>query len=154
MGGVLLLSVFALANCGRKGSPRPPEENAPSAVQYLSARGAVRTVSLSWQAPLATASGGQLKDIASFVIQRRDVVGEETNNFEDVGVLSLEPETKLKDRRFTFEDPSVVPGRKYDYIVFGRQGDGLNGETNKIIRVSFRGETSTVETIEPETATR
>jgi len=143
----ILTLVFGLSSCGRKGAPKPPEENAPLAVQFLSASGRVNAVVLSWTAPQETASGSEIKDkdISSFVIQRRDVVGEKTGHFEDVGVVQVDPSAPLKNKQFSFLDTAVEPGRVYEYLVFATREDGLEGETDKILRITFRGQTSTIE---------
>lgn len=140
-----LMSAPILSGCGRKGAPKPPEENAPLSVQFLSASGQVNAVVLKWTAPKETASGAELKDLANFVIQRRDVVGEKTGSFEDVGVVQVDKTLPLKNRQFSFADTAVQPGRTYEYLIFGTMDDGLEGESDKILRITFRGQTSTVE---------
>ena len=151
-----LLLLTGVVGCGRKGAPHPPEESAPGSVQNLSAKGAVDGLVLSWQTPLENSSGETVKNIGSYVIQRRDVFGKETNRYEDVGIVELDAETvaKAKNKQFTFLDNSVAIGRRYDYIVYARTDDGLDGESNITLRTTFRGETSVVETLAPEAATK
>jgi len=152
----VLLLFAGVLSCGRKGAPHPPEENAPGAVQNLGGKGAVDGILLSWQAPLENSSGENVKNLGSFVIQRRDVLGNETNRFEDVGIVELDPEAlgNLKKKQFTFLDNSPAIGRRYDYIVFARTDDGLDGETNRTLRTTFRGETSIVESLAPESTSK
>ena len=51
----LLVLLFALlcaaGGCGKKNSPRPPEDFAPGSVRYLTAEGKLEAVVLMWQAP-------------------------------------------------------------------------------------------------------
>lgn len=142
---VPMLLFVIVVGCGRKGAPKPPEENAPSSVQFLTASGQVNAVVLSWTAPQETASGSELSDVESFVVQRRDVVGDKTGKFEDVGVVKVEPGTMMKKKQFSFSDSSIQPGHVYDYSVYAVRADGLEGETDKILRITFRGQTSTIE---------
>ena len=68
----LTLLTLAFA-CGKKGDPRAPELAIPRTVTNLSARSAPAGIALTWSRPTEYVDGSELKDLASFVIFRKEV---------------------------------------------------------------------------------
>ena len=166
---LLMFIALPLLNCGKKGDPRPPEATAPDAVRYLSAEGRVDGIILSWQAPEATGSGEDLPDLAGFRIQRSDYEEDERPDFEDIGEILVsateelsageggegltsgavsKPKTPVEQNvRYTFRDPEVQPGRRYEYVVLPFNERGVEGEFTQVLRIRFTGESSLIENL-------
>ncbi|MCB0322209.1 MAG: hypothetical protein KDD69_01515 [Bdellovibrionales bacterium] len=146
--GVLALAV-ALQACGKKAGPRPPEALAPAPVQFLAAKGAVDAVVLSWQPPKETASGEDLVDLAGYVVKRSAYSKDEEADFEDIAevpVPTVEPGAVPQSRGIAFRDDTVQPGKAYEYAVVGVNESGVEGGSTSVVRVTFIGESSVIET--------
>lgn len=148
------LSVL-LAACGKKGPPRPPEAIAPDPIEFFEARGTVDGVQLRWQAPQRDASGEPLTDLAGFVVQRNRYSKERSPDFEEIALIEVRPEDgeeqapSRKPVSYAYEDSDVQPGSQYEYMVLPINDDGVEGRPASVLRVTFIGEASVVETFAP-----
>ena len=70
---LVLMLVVAASACGRKGEPRAPELATPKLITNLTARSTAAGVALSWNRPTEYVDGSELKDLASFVIFRKEI---------------------------------------------------------------------------------
>src|ERR1044071_4728836 len=68
----LILTLIAVS-CGKKADPRAPELAAPEPITNLSAKTAPEGVVLTWSRPTQYVDGSAIKDLASFVIFRKEV---------------------------------------------------------------------------------
>ena len=158
---LIILCFGAVIGCGRKGAPRPPEESAPRSVLYLTAKGETGALVISWQAPDQTTSGDRLSVFARFIVRRTEGLEGRSGRSIDVGIVKPEDAIAAPAvagrrgvKQFMFRDTAVQPGRKYDYLVIAENTDEVEGEADSILRVSFAGESSTIETVSPEAEPR
>ena len=145
---VCLVVALLLISCGRKGSPKPPEEFAPSPVKYLSARGTVNSVVLTWESPVTDASGEDLEDLAGFVVKRNIYDEEEDPDFDEIAEIEVrlsEEAVEQPQSQYSFSDGAVEAGQVYDYMVLPVNEDGVDGVAGTVLRVTFIGESSRVE---------
>lgn len=70
---VLALVLAAAWACGKKGDPRAPELATPKTITDLAARSAPSGIILTWDRPTEYVDGTALKDLASFVIFRKEI---------------------------------------------------------------------------------
>src|SRR5512141_2518212 len=70
---LVLMLVVAGSACGKKGDPRAPELVTPKLITNLAARSTADGVALTWNRPTEYVDGSALKDLASFVIFRKEI---------------------------------------------------------------------------------
>ena len=70
---IVTMLVALVSACGKKGDPRAPELAAPRTITNLTARSEPKGVALIWSRPTEYVDGSALKDLASFVIFRKEV---------------------------------------------------------------------------------
>ena len=70
---IVTMLVALVSACGKKGDPRAPELAAPRTITNLTARSEPKGVALTWSRPTEYVDGSALKDLASFVIFRKEV---------------------------------------------------------------------------------
>src|SRR5204862_262632 len=70
---VAIVWLAAGSACGKKGDPRAPELATPKVITNLSARVDQTGVVLTWSRPTEYVDGTALKDLAGFVIFRKDI---------------------------------------------------------------------------------
>ena len=68
----LILAVAGMG-CGKKGAPRAPELVTPKTITNLAARSGPNSIILTWNPLTEYVDGSSLKDLASFVIFRKEV---------------------------------------------------------------------------------
>jgi hypothetical protein len=68
-----LMVVVAGLGCGKKGELRAPELATPKTITNLTARSGPNSNILTWNRPIEYVDGTPLKDLASFVIFRKEV---------------------------------------------------------------------------------
>ena len=134
--GDWLLVVVASA-CGKKGDPRAPELATPKLITNLAARPAADGVVLTWNRPTEYVDGSELKDLASFVIFRKEI------SQELPGLPGAVPATDDGVRRgpgeiratktVSFRRPEVRANTIYRYRVSSQLFDGsLSGPSNEV----------------------
>src|SRR5678809_905262 len=71
---LLVITLVVAANaCGKKSDPRAPELATPKLITNLAAKSSADGVALTWNRPTEYVDGSALKDLASFVIFRKEV---------------------------------------------------------------------------------
>src|SRR6478672_1571453 len=70
---IILLVAAMISGCGKKGELRAPELAAPKPITNLTARVAGNAIALTWSRPTEYIDGKEMKDLASFVIFRKEV---------------------------------------------------------------------------------
>ena len=68
-----VMLIVAGNGCGRKGDPGAPELATPKLITNLAARSNADGVALTWNRPTEYVDGSELKDLASFVIFRKEI---------------------------------------------------------------------------------
>ena len=72
--GVLLgIAILSLSACGKKGDPRAPELAVPETIKDLKVQAEGRGIALTWSRPARYVDGKDLRDLAGFVIFRKEL---------------------------------------------------------------------------------
>ena len=86
--GLIFLLAFCLpffaAACGRVGNIRPPEATAPAPVKFFTIEGKLEGVLLKWQSPTENATGGSLKGLEKYLVQRSDYIKGDVPDFATI----------------------------------------------------------------------
>jgi hypothetical protein len=123
--------------CGKKGDPRAPELATPETIRDLRARAEDRGISLTWTRPTRYVDGKELRDLAGFVIFRKDV----SKSCPDCPVpyrqraeVNVEDQEKFaKKKEYRFVDQELTPQTAYRYRVFSKLFDGsLSNPSNEV----------------------
>jgi hypothetical protein len=124
---LLALLIAALTPaCGKKGDPRAPEFVAPKPITNLSARPAPNGVTLMWNRPTEYMDGKEIKDLASFVIFRKEV----SQSCLDCPVPYRQLTTV---KQYRFDDREVRSKAIYRYRVSAQLVDGsLSAPSNEV----------------------
>lgn len=132
----ILLSVFASA-CGKKGDPLAPELVAPKTITNLASRPGPNSVILTWSRPTEYVDGRELKDLASFVIFRKEVSPSCPDcpvPYRQLTTLYVEDRDKfVKQKQYRFDDQELRPKATYRYRVASQLLDGsLSAPSNEV----------------------
>ncbi len=145
---LIITPVLFTISCGRKGSPKPPEESSPASVRFFQLSAKSKSVITKFQAPLETAGGDELIDLSSFSIRKRLVGKDASSYYEEIAVLDFDPEIhSQKDTWFEYEDTDVKLGSQYEYIVLPKDYSGYKGLPPFRLRVTFVGEGTVIENL-------
>jgi hypothetical protein len=130
----LLMLAFA---CGKKGDPRPPELGIPTTISNLSARSGPTGIALTWSRPTEYVDGTELKDLASFVIFRKEVSQTCPDcpvPYRQLTIVNVEDQQKfVKRKQYRYDDQEVRPKAIYRYRVSSQLFDGtLSAPSNEI----------------------
>ena len=132
----LLIAVIIPA-CGKKGDPRALEFVAPKPITNLSARPAPNGVTLTWNRPTEYMDGKEIKDLASFVIFRKEVSPsclDCTVSYRQLTTVNVEDREKfVKQKQYRFDDEAVRTKAIYRYRVSAQLIDGsLSAPSNEV----------------------
>jgi len=129
---------LALASaCGKKGDPRAPELAIPRTITNLSARSGAAGIALTWSRPTAYVDGSELKDLASFVIFRKEVSQSCPDcpvPYRQLTTVNVEDQEKfVKQKQYRFDDQEVRPKAIYRYRISSQLFDGsLSAPSNEV----------------------
>jgi hypothetical protein len=141
MNRIALILLLCLAawneGCGRKGDPRAPELATPKIIEKLSARDGANGITLTWSRPTEYIDGSELKDLASFVIFRKELSPSCLDcpvPYRQLTTVFVEDHQKfIKEKQYRFVDQEVRPGAVYRYRVSSQLNDGsLSGPSNEV----------------------
>jgi hypothetical protein len=136
-----VLFVFAAA-CGKKGAPRAPELATPEPITDLKAEVQPKAVTLTWSRPTKYVDGQELRDLAGFVIFRKDVATSCPTcpaPYRELASLGVEDQERfVKKKRFAFADQELSRDRIYSYRVFSQLRDGSLSEPSNEAQVVWR----------------
>ena len=135
--------VFALvlaalgAGCGKKGPPRAPELVTPRSITNLTARSQPGGVTLTWRRPTEYVDGSAMKDLASFVIFRKEVPQHCPDcpvPYRQLTTVNVEDRDKfVQQRQYRYIDQEVRPKAVYRYRVSSQLLDGsLSAPSNEV----------------------
>src|SRR5574341_932400 len=133
---VLLMASIALA-CGKKGDPRAPELAAPLPINNLRARASADAVTLTWNRPTEYIDGREIKDLASFVIFRKELSPGCLDcpvPYRQLTIVNVEDREKfVKQKQYRYDDQEVGPNKVYRYRVSSQLFDGsLSAPSNEV----------------------
>lgn len=132
----LLLAVAGSA-CGKKGDPRAPELATPKIINNLAARAAPEGVALTWNRPTEYVDGSELKDLASFVIFRKEISASCLDcpvPYRQLTTVNVEDREKfVRQKQYRFDDREVRANAIYRYRVASQLFDGsLSAPSNEV----------------------
>lgn len=132
----LLAVAFSLSGCGKKGDPRAPELAMPETIRDLKTRAEGRGVALTWSRPMKYVDGKDLRDLAGFVIFRKEISKTCPDcpvPYRERATVNVEDQEKfMKKKQFRFVDQELTPQTTYRYRVFSRlMDDSLSDPSNE-----------------------
>jgi len=129
---LLAATLLALAACGIRTDPRPPEDTMARAPTKFTAVRAGATVVVEWRSPGESVDGKRLTDLARFVVERR--VGDEP--FATAGETAADTTHRLRPvRQYSFVDDRPR-GDAAEYRVVPFTADGQRGVPSEPARVT------------------
>ena len=134
----LFLLICAIATaCGKKSDVRAPELAAPKPINNLSARPAPDGVTLTWNRPTEYIDGKEIKDLASFVIFRKEISPSCLDcpvPYRQLQILNVEDREKfVKQKQYRYDDQEVSANAVYRYRVSAQLFDGsLSAPSNEV----------------------
>jgi|SRR3989304_400990 len=134
-----LLVLLATAGCGKKGDPRAPELVIPEGIKNLSARQEKAGVSLTWSRPTQYIGGRELKDLANFVIFRKEISPSCADcpvPYRQLTTVYVEDQEKFsKQKQYRFVDMETQPKTTYRYRVSAQLKDGSLSEPSNEVEI-------------------
>ena len=132
----LVLVLVAGIGCGKKGDPRAPELAMPETIRDLKAQAVAGGVSLTWSRPMQYVDGKELRDLAGFVIFRKEISKSCPDcpvPYRERAIVNVEDQEKfIKKKQFRFVDQELAPQTSYRYRVFSRlMDDSLSDPSNE-----------------------
>ena len=135
--------VFALvlaalgAACGKKGDPRAPELAAPKTITNLTVRSGPNGNILTWRRPTEYVDGTTLKDLASFVIFRKEAPQNCPDcpvPYRQLAIVNVEDRDKfVQQKQYRYDDQEVRPQAIYRYRISSQLLDGsLSAPSNEV----------------------
>ncbi|MBI4524251.1 MAG: hypothetical protein HY695_10630 [Deltaproteobacteria bacterium] len=137
-----LVALPLVFTCGKKGDPRAPELAIPEAIRDLKAQPERKGISLTWSRPRRYVDGKELRDLAGFVIFRKEI----SRSCPDCPVpyreritVNVEDHEKfIKKRQYRFIDEEIQSQRSYRYRVFSQLLDGSLSDPSNEVEVAWR----------------
>jgi len=134
---IVCLIAAVNASCGKKGDPRAPELVAPKPIDNLTARSAAEGITLTWNRPTEYIDGQEIKDLASFVIFRKEISPSCLDcpvPYRQLTIVNVEDREKfVKQKQYRFDDQEVHTNAVYRYRVSAQLLDGsLSAPSNEV----------------------
>jgi len=134
---LILMVLVAGSACGKKGDPRAPELATPKLITNLAARSTADGVALTWNRPTEYVDGSELKDLASFVIFRKEISRSCLDcpvPYRQLTTVNVEDREKfVRQKQYRFDDREVRSSTIYRYRVASQLFDGsLSGPSNEV----------------------
>lgn len=138
---LLLMMVFSLVACGKRGPLVPPESLVPAAIMDVKVEQRGGRFLVCWSPPAKLESGGKLPGIAGFRVFRRDVLPPDQDCEECPTAYhllrSVDPEylqdVRRAGSRYCFFDNDLKDGDTYQYKVITVDVEGVSSrDSNKV----------------------
>lgn len=148
--GVVVL--LAIAACGVKQSPLPPEVVQPEPPSEIVAKSTPEGVRLSWKRPTTYSGGQHMRDLAGFDIERADGAD---GGFVRVGAVEVTDRDRFRQEKTTeWVDATAVAGETYRYRVVATTLDGYRSSPGGPVTVDYRAAAPRPETSQPTPANK
>jgi hypothetical protein len=138
----LCIALLSLSACGKKGPPRAPELATPEPITDLKAEAQPKVITLTWSRPTRYVDGKELRDLAGFVIFRKDVATSCPTcpvPYRELASVGVEDRERfVKKKRFAFADQELSRDRIYHYRVFSQLSDGSLSEPSNEAQAVLR----------------
>lgn len=139
---ILIFSLALLIGCGKKGEPRAPELAAPETIRDLRAKPEAKGIALTWSRPMRYVDGKELRDLAGFVIFRKEI----SKNCPDCpvpyrerAIVNVEDQQKfIRKKQFGFVDQELTSETTYRYRIFSRLMDDSLSDPSNEAEVAWR----------------
>ncbi len=134
---IVMMLIAGASSCGKKGDPRAPELAAPRTITNLTARSEAKGITLTWTRPTEYVDGKPMKDLASFVIFRKEVSQSCPDcpvPYRQLTTVNVEDREKfVKEKQYRYDDQEVGPKAIYRYRVSSQLLDGsLSAPSNEV----------------------
>jgi len=134
---IILLVVAMISGCGKKGELRAPELAAPKPITNLTARVAGNAIALTWSRPTEYIDGKEMKDLASFVIFRKEVSQSCLDcpvPYRQLTIVNVEDHERfVKQKQYRYDDQEAQSKSIYRYRVASQLFDGsLSAPSNEV----------------------
>lgn len=131
-----------LFGCGKKGDPRAPELAMPETIRDLKAHAEGRGIALTWSRPMQYIDGKGLRDLAGFVIFRKELSKSCPDcpaPYRERATVNVEDQEKfMKKKQFRFVDQELTPQTIYRYRVFSRLMDDSLSDPSNDVEVAWK----------------
>jgi hypothetical protein len=132
-----LMVAFVPLGCGKKADPRAPELATPQVIDNLSARSVANGVALTWRRPTEYVDGSELKDLAGFLIYRKEISPACPDcpvPYRPLTTLDVEDQERfVKQKQYRYVDEGVQDRMTYRYRVSSQLKDGsLSQPSNEV----------------------
>ena len=138
----LWVALLLVSACGKKGAPRAPGLTEPETIRDLRVNVGSGGIVLTWSRPTHYVDGKRLRDLAGFVIFRKEISSAcpecPVPYRERVTILVEDLEKFIKKRKFRFVDRELTPQATYRYRVFSRLLDGSLSNPSNDAGVAWR----------------
>jgi hypothetical protein len=135
-----LVLAFLPLGCGKKADPRAPELATPQVIDNLTARSVANGVALSWRRPTEYVDGSELKDLAAFVIFRKEISPTCPDcpvPYRPLTTLDVEDQERfVKQKQYRYVDEEVQDKMTYRYRVSSQLRDGSLSEPSNEVQIS------------------
>jgi hypothetical protein len=135
-----LVLAFLPLSCGKKADPRAPELATPQVIDNLTARSVANGVALTWRRPTEYVDGSELKDLAAFVIFRKDISPTCPDcpvPYRPLTTLDVEDQEKfVKQKQYRYVDEEVQDKMTYRYRVSSQLRDGSLSQPSNEVQIS------------------
>ena len=131
----ILSTLVALASCGVKSPPIPPEMAQPERIFDLQAVSRKDAIHVSWHRPDHYVNGGMMRDLGNFKLSRAEGDG----RFLPITRIAVTDNDRFqKQQVFTYVDDDTFIGRTYHYQVVAETTDGYTSEPSNVANVIRR----------------
>jgi hypothetical protein len=139
---LVLAAALAVAACGVRSRPLPPEVVQPDPPTDLVAKSSPEGVRLTWRRPTSYSGGKHMRDLAGFEIERATAPD---FDYAKVGTVTLTDQTRFQqERSATLTDDTAVVGTTYRYRVVATTTDGYRSVPSEPVTIEHRpGTTAT-----------
>ena len=133
----VLMMPCASFGCGKKADPRAPELATPMVITNLAGRSGPNGITLTWTRPTEYVDGTALKDLASFVIFRKEVSQSCPDcpvPYRQLTTVNVEDREKfVRQKQYRYDDQEVRPTLIYRYRIASQLSDGsLSAPSNEV----------------------
>jgi len=134
---ILVMLMVMTTGCGKKGDLRAPELAAPKPITNLTARMQGSAIALTWSRPTEYIDGKEMKDLASFVVFRKEISQSCLDcpvPYRQLTTLNVEDRERfVKQKQYRYDDEEVQAKSIYRYRVVSQLFDGsLSAPSNEV----------------------
>lgn len=146
---IAIVAWVAVAGCGVRSRPFPPELVQPDPPTELVAKSASDGVRLTWRRPTSYSGGKHMRDLAGFEIERATAPD---FDYASVGTVTLTDQTRFQqDRSVTWTDTTAAVGTTYRYRVIAVTLDAYRSVPSEPVTIEHRPGTTATAPAAPAT---